>query len=152
MIKIFYHGLTVTLLILCLNVFASEGNYLNCGSYFSNGISPPCDITFTQIPSFTTICAGNVESGIYTIKNNTPVIIQLNYIRLVSHDALANSAAVVDLTVASHCGTSLGPNATCNIQVDLQPETSGNLNRVLEVGVNTRQVELDAPPIILTIC
>jgi hypothetical protein len=47
----------------------------------------------------------------------------------------------------NNCGSSLAAGASCNIQVDLEPLMYGTYNRVLQVGVNSRQVDLISPPI-----
>lgn len=108
-----------------------------------------CDFSFTAIPSFANMCLLTVQSGIYTVRNNTPVRVRINYIRIQDSDSLPEAAAAIVAAPTNNCvvGSLLAPGATCNIQVNLLPLTVGVFNRTLQVGVNTRQVELDAPTI-----
>lgn len=101
----------------------------------------PCDISFSVTPTFA--CGVTPpQTGVYTIKNNTPVTMTLNYIRIKNNDALPAS----DVTItANTCGSTLAAGATCNVTVSLN--ATGPFNRILQVGVNSRQVELDSPVI-----
>ena len=108
-----------------------------------------CDVTFTAVPTFANLCLATIEAGTYTITNNTPVPILINYIRIQSNDALPAASTAIVTAPTSSCvvGTSLAPGASCNIQLNLQPLGTGTFNRVLQVGINSRQDELDASAI-----
>ncbi|MHB1949215.1 MAG: ice-binding family protein [Gammaproteobacteria bacterium] len=106
-----------------------------------------CDVTFTTVPTFANLCLGTIESGIYTITNNTPVTLKLNYIRIQNNDALPNAASVIVTAPVNNCGTSLAAGASCNIDLVLQPLALGTLNRVLQVGIDSREVQINAPAI-----
>lgn len=109
-----------------------------------------CDVTFTAIPTFTNMCRLDIQSRIYTIRNNAPVPMRLNYIRIQNNDAQPNAASAIVAAPTNSCvvGRSLAPGASCNIQVNLIPLTVGVFNRILQIGINSRQVELDSPAII----
>jgi hypothetical protein len=47
----------------------------------------------------------------------------------------------------NNCGSSLAGGASCNIEIELQPLTLGTYNRFLQVGVNSRQVQVSALPV-----
>ena len=102
----------------------------------------PCDFTFTATPTFS-CSATPPQSGVYTIRNNTPVTMRINYIRIKANDAQPAAASSIDTTVANSCGTSLASGATCNIKVNLQPLVALNLSRILQIGIDSRQIELD---------
>lgn len=112
------------------------------------GVAPtaiPCDFTFTVIPTFA--CGVPFpESGVYTIRNNTPVTMRINYIRIKVNDAFPAADTAI---TANTCGAALAPGATCNITVTLN--TAGPFSRILQIGVNSRQVELDSPVITPTL-
>ena len=114
-----------------------------------SGPNGKCDIVFAALPNFTNMCIRTVQPGTYTIHNNFPNALKLNYIRMQDNDALPNTAAAIIPAQTNSCiaGANLGSGASCNIQVNLQPQTYGTFNRVLQVGINTMQVERDAPPI-----
>ena len=114
-----------------------------------SGPNGKCDLSFTAVPNFTNMCIRTVQPGTYTIHNNFPSLLKLNYIRIQNNDALPNTAAIIVAAPTNSCvaGTTLASGASCNIQVNLQPEIYGTFNRVLQIGINTIQVERDAPPI-----
>ena len=113
------------------------------------GSNAKCDVVFTALPNFTNMCIRTVQPGTYTIHNNFPTALKLNYIRMQNNDALPNTAAIIVAAPTNSCvaGATLASGASCNIQVNLQPETYGTFNRVLQVGINSRQVQTEAPPI-----
>ena len=106
-----------------------------------------CDVTFTVVPSFINQCTGTTQTGIYTITNNTPVTLKLNYIRIASNDAFPASATAIVPAPTNNCGTSLAAGASCNIEVSIIPLQYGTFNRVLQVGIDSRQVQISAPAI-----
>lgn len=106
-----------------------------------------CDVTFTSQPSFTNLCLAVVQPGTYTIRNNTPVSLKLNYIRIKNNDALPTAATAIVTAPTNNCGASLAAGASCNILLNLQPLALGSFNRVLQVGIDTRQVEVDGTAI-----
>jgi hypothetical protein len=100
-----------------------------------------CDFSFSATPSFA--CGVALpQVGVYTIKNNTPVTMKINYIRIKNNDG--SPAANVAIT-ANTCSATLASGATCNVTVSLN--TAGPFNRILQVGIDSRQVELDSPVI-----
>jgi hypothetical protein len=110
-----------------------------------------CDVTFTVIPTFVNQCTATTQLGIYTITNNTPVTLKLNYIRIASNDAFPASATAIVPAPTNNCGTSLAAGASCNIEVSVIPLQFGTFNRVLQVGIDSRQVQISAPAITTTI-
>ncbi|KTC85717.1 MULTISPECIES: ice-binding family protein [Legionella] len=112
----------------------------------SEGVRGGCDVTFSAIPNFGNLCVGTILGGTYTITNNSPVFLKINYIRIQNYDALPNEAAVIAAAPLS-CGSYIAPGASCNILLNLQPVAFGNFYRVLQIGINSRQLELDAPVI-----
>lgn len=133
MTKCFRNSLATLCLVLC------------CG----NSYAKIHDFTFTGTPSFAgTMYAGATQSGTYTIQNHVPVPIGINYIRLQNNDAMPASAATITSTT---CGQVLGALATCNVTVTLQPPagliSSQSFNRVLQVGIDTRQIEISGAAI-----
>jgi hypothetical protein len=101
----------------------------------------PCDVSFTTTPTFS--CGGALpQTGTYIIRNNTPVTMKLNYFRLENNDA--NPASDVTIT-ANTCGATLASGASCSITVSLA--TDGPYSRLLQIGINSRQVQLQSPVI-----
>jgi hypothetical protein len=105
------------------------------------------DLTFTVQPTFTNLCANDVQSGTYTITNTSPVVLALNYIRIESHDDLPAAATSLGVALDKPCAGSLAAGASCNILVNLQPLQSGTFDRVLQIGIGSRQVALEGTPI-----
>ena len=105
-----------------------------------------CDVTATS-PTFANLCIGTIEPGTYTITNNTPVTLKLNYIRIKNNDALPTAATAVVASPINNCGASLASGASCNILLNLQPLALGTFNRILQVGIDTREVEVDGSTI-----
>jgi hypothetical protein len=149
MVKSIRNGLVILSVLLPLITQAQP-----CSSVKGSKSLVNCDVTFTAIPTFTDMCASGFQTGTYTIKNNTPANIILNYIRIKGSDSQPAGAATIDPGVSNNCGGSLGAGATCNIKVNLQPTVAGQLNQTLQIGIDTRQVELDATAIasIVNIC
>lgn len=143
MFKKFQHGAVVLGLLLPLATHA-----LSCRGISEDDSSfAPCDASFINPPVFGALCQNATTTGIFTLRNNTPVTIIINYIRLQNNDGLPAAAAVVVPTPTNNCGSSLASGATCNIGVQLLPLAAGVFNRVLQVGIDTRQVQIDAPAI-----
>jgi hypothetical protein len=110
-----------------------------------------CDVTFTATPTFINQCTATIQTGIYTITNNTPVTLLLNPIQIVSNDSFPASASVIVPAPANNCGSSLAAGASCNIQVDLEPLQFGTYNRELVIGINSRQAQLISLPMANTV-
>jgi hypothetical protein len=109
------------------------------------GTTAACDFTFTSIPSYA--CGATLpQTGVYTIRNNTPVLMNINYIRIRQNDGLPTSNVTI---TANTCGATLAKGASCSVTVSLA--TAGPFSRILQVGINSRQVELDSPIITPTI-
>ena len=88
----------------------------------------------------------------YTIQNNTPVTLKINYIRLQDNDSFPVGSATIVPAAVNPCGSSLAAGATCQISVKLTSTTTpGSFNRVLQVGIDSRQVQVSAPPITTTV-
>lgn len=101
----------------------------------------PCDVSFTSTPTYA--CGGALpQTGTYTIRNNSPVTMKLNYIRIENNDA--NPTSDVSITTNT-CGASLASGASCSITVSLT--TDGPYSRLLQIGIDSRQVELESPVI-----
>jgi hypothetical protein len=147
MFKKILHGLTVLGLLLPIGAYAQSCSTTQLAH---NGSAVKiCDLTFTNVPTFTGMCALSFQTGTYTIQNNTPVAMMLNYIRIKANDARPASDVALDTSVANSCisGSSLAAGATCNIKLNLQPQSAGSLNRILQIGIDSRQVELDSTAI-----
>lgn len=111
-----------------------------------------CDVTFVNPPVFGTLCQNSSLTSFYTIQNNTPVAVNITYIRLQNNDSFPDSAAVIVPSPIDPCGSSLAAGASCLIGVTITSTTTpGTFNRVLQVGIDTRQVEIDAPAITVTV-
>jgi hypothetical protein len=106
-----------------------------------------CDASFVNPPTFGDLCQNATLTGTYTLRNNTPVTFRINYIRIQDNDALPGAATAIVPSFSNSCGSSLAAGATCNISVQLLPLGAGTFNRVLQVGINTRQIQIDAPAI-----
>ncbi|MFZ2315241.1 MAG: ice-binding family protein [Gammaproteobacteria bacterium] len=103
--------------------------------------SAVCDFTFSALATFA--CGvGLPQVGVFTVRNNSPVAIKINYIRLGQNDGFPSTDVTITGTT---CGSALASGATCNVTVSAN--TGGPFNRILQVGVNSRQVELDSPVI-----
>ena len=118
----------------------------------SNICAKLIDFSFTNPASpFGSLCIGAIQTGLYTITNNVPNHpIKINYIRIQNNDALPTAASEIITAPTNSCvaGTRLAGGASCNILVKLQPlagTLNQSFNRVLQVGVDSRQVEIDAP-------
>ncbi len=139
------------LIFLCL-LFPLTTQARPCSSEEANKLGPKiCDVTFTAVPTFANICLGTTELGIYSIVNNTPVTLLLNYIQIASADSLPAVASAIVSVPGNNCGTSLASGASCNIGVNLVPLALGTFNRQLQIGIDSRQVQLNAPTITTTV-
>lgn len=104
-----------------------------------------CDFNFSTIPAFA--CNGSsTQTGTFVIRNNTPVTMRINYIRLKNNDG--NPASAVTIT-GNTCGATLAAGASCSVTVTVS--SAGPFNRILQVGVDSRQIELDSPVITPTL-
>lgn len=113
---------------------------------------PSCDVTFINPPTFGSLCESSTVTATYTIQNNTPVTEAINYIRIQNNDSFPTSAATIVTAPLNNCGSSLAFGASCQISVQLSSTTTlGTFNRVLQVGINSRQVEIDAPAITVAV-
>ncbi|MBA2657132.1 MAG: DUF3494 domain-containing protein [Tatlockia sp.] len=106
-----------------------------------------CSAEFINPPTFGNLCQNTTITGTYTLRNNSPVPLRINYIRIQNFDALPAAASAIVPSLANSCGSILAPGALCSISVQLIPLAAGFFNRVLQVGINSRQVQLNAPPI-----
>ena len=57
------------------------------------------------------------------------------------------SATAIVPAPTNNCGTSLAAGASCNIEVSITPLQHGTFNRVLQVGIDSRQAQISAPAI-----
>ncbi|STX50843.1 Protein of uncharacterised function (DUF3494) [Legionella busanensis] len=106
------------------------------------------DVTFTQVPTFNPVMTTfTVQTGVYTLRNNTRATIGLRDISVVpvAGDTLPPGTAFIDSTVPNACGAFLAPFASCNIRVVVYPVLPGYYNRLLHVGINSRQCSLNSP-------
>lgn len=145
MFKKVQHGAVILGLLL---PFATQA--LSCRG-FSEGDSSlaKCDAVFINPPIFGNLCQNATLTGIYTFRNDTPSPLKINYIRIQDNDPLPGAATAIVPLPANGCvsGSFVAPGATCNIGLRLLPLAAGTFNRVLQVGIDTRQVQIDAPPI-----
>ena len=109
---------------------------------------------FTATPTFdTNLWRGDIQSKIYTIRNDLKVAIKMQDIEIKTNDGKTIAATAITTAPTNSCvvGTDLAPGASCNIQVVLQPLFKGPFNRWLRVAFNTRQVEILGPKITTTV-
>jgi len=108
------------------------------------GVAPArttCDLSFTTTPTFA--CGVSPpQTGTYTVTNNTPVTLKIGTPVIINNDALPASSVTITSTT---CGPTLAAGASCNITVSLN--AAGPFNRILQIGVNTRQAILNSPVI-----
>ncbi len=125
-----------------LIVLSSFFSFFTASAYAAIG----CDFSFGT--PFATFACGSPfpQTGVYTLTNNTPVAMRINYVQIKQNDAFPASSASI---TANTCGTSLAAHSSCSVTVTLT--TAGPFNRILQIGVNSRQVELDSPVITPTI-
>ena len=121
---------------------------LSCRGISENDASiAVCDVSFSTIPTFANFCVGAIVLGRYSITNNTPVTLKINYIRIQNNDTAPKAASSIITAPTNNCSSSLASGSSCNILIKLQPLVLGKYNRVLQVGINSRQIEVDAPAI-----
>jgi hypothetical protein len=137
----------MTAVALALTLASIEAHALSCTGLTPNRI---CDLTFGTSPTFNTLCIGETRFGVYTIRNNTPVSIKINYIRFQNSasDGLATNATTIP---SNNCGTALPSGLTCSILVELRALSLNTFNRTLQVGIDSRQIEVSAPAITSTV-
>jgi len=134
---------------LALIAMTANADYVNCRPSTKivkeENAAPLCDVSFTTIPTFA--CnAAFPQVGVYTIRNNSPVSLQIGTPTLIVNggEAVSGGAAITSTT----CGSSLASGASCNITVTL---STAPFNRILQIGINSRQVELNSPVIAPTV-
>jgi hypothetical protein len=143
MFKKVYHGMVILGLMIPLAAQA-----LSCKGISEDDYSVAiCDASFINPPVFGSLCENATLTGTYTLRNNTPVTLMINYIRIQDNDGLPAAASAIIPSITNSCGASLASGATCNISVQLLPLDVGTFNRVLQVGIDSRQVQIDAPAI-----
>lgn len=152
MFKKAQHGVVILGLLLPLATHA-----LSCRGVSEGGTSlAKCDATFINPPIFGDLCQNATLTGVYTLRNDTPRPLKINYIRIQDNDPLPGAATAIIPTPVTGCvvGSFLAPGATCNISLQLLPLGAGTFNRVLQVGIDTRQVQIDAPAItsLVSVC
>lgn len=142
--------MTAIALALSLNSVPTHAtNKSPCAGRVVDGV---CDVTFAVSANFSTLCIGDFRFGTYTITNNTPVTMALNYIRIQNNgDSFPTSSTAIGTASVNNCGSSLAAGASCNIQINLLANRLLTFNRTLQVGIDSRQVEVDAPPITTTV-
>ncbi|MBA2709835.1 MAG: DUF3494 domain-containing protein [Tatlockia sp.] len=106
-----------------------------------------CSAEFIKPPVFGNLCQNATLTGTYSLRNNSPTTLRINYVRILSYDGLPAAASAIVPSFFNNCGSTLAPGATCNISVQLLPLAAGFFNRVLQVGLNNRQGQLNAPAI-----
>lgn len=145
MFKPFRNGLAISALALPLLAQAGPCSHPRANA---NGRPPSCDASMVE-PTFTNLCMGVIQGGTYTVTNNTPVSVKLNYIQIQDNDSLPAAATAIVAAPTNTCivGTSLASGASCNILMNLQPLALGTFNRVLQVGIDTRQVQISGDPV-----
>lgn len=87
-------------------------------------------LSFTSSPSVTNMAIGQVQTLVYTIRNNLTKTLPLQNISIIN-DGDTQPAAVTQLITT--CGSSLAPQAACSLTVTIRGIQSGNLNRHLNI-------------------
>lgn len=155
MFKKIQYGKTALCLALSLVAMTAHAGFKSCTNpkELGRGISAAlCDFTLTgPVPAaLATMCLNDPpQMLVYTITNNTPVTMAINYIRIQNNDGLPDSFTTIVTAPTNPCGSSLASGASCNIQVNVTPVgvTQFVFNRVLQVGIDSIQVEVDSLPI-----
>lgn len=146
MLKQIRFGLVVASVLLSFSTITAYASNMSClGPSKIHGFGAPasvCDFTFSVIPTFSCLVSPP-QTGSYTVKNNSPVTMTITYIKIQNNDGKANSD--VTITNAGTCvaGGTIAAGGTCTVVVSLN--AAGPFNRILQVGVNSRQGELDSP-------
>lgn len=131
----------------------------HCSSFADDPSFVVCDATFINSPVFGEICTASTppgtSTGIFTLQNNTPQPLMINYIRIQDNDGYSSSASAVIASPFNNCvvGATIAPGSFCDISVELYGAglAPGTFNRVLQVGINSRQVEVDAAALTATV-
>lgn len=150
MFKYVQKGLTILGLLTSLLAQADLSGVKSLDLFNSTNIARS-DVTMTSPTTFpANICNPlSTSSGMYTLRNNTPVPVLIQSINIINRDAFADSFTTITPTV-NNCvaNTFLASGATCNVLVSLtSPTTPGTFNRVLQVYFDTRQVVVESTPI-----
>lgn len=104
-----------------------------------------CDCVFTSTPAFAPMCAGALQTKIFTIKNNAPITMPFKYIKVFNVNGSPNASATIGTAPSNNCGTSLRSGASCNIAVNLLPGGAEEFSLILEVGLNSTQGRVRTP-------
>jgi len=139
MLKYLGKGLSIMGLVLTCWMGAAQANEAaTCGK---DG-KAACDVTFSTPPSFIPMCVNTTQTQTYTITNNTPVTLDLTYIKVLNPNGTPATIASVVPVASPNCGSSLAAGASCNIGVEVDPTVAGTFGLLLEVGVNSSLVKI----------
>lgn len=149
MLKYVRYGLAIASIVLPL-LAQAELSGLKVDQTNSNDFLR-CDLTITSPTFASTYCDGQIQFGLYTVTNTSPVPIVLQRIEIVRRDTLLASQTAILPAPVNNCvaATSLAPGASCNVLVRVSAlAVSGTFNRVLRIFTkNTRQLYVDSSPI-----
>lgn len=123
---------------------------LSCGLILAlvPGLSNACDVTLIGVPTYISPQSITiVQTGVYTLRNNTPSTIGLPLTQIITlpGDTLPAGDTFIDPTVFNACGFFIAPFSTCNIRVVIAPTVVGVIRRLLSIAVNSRQCNLTSP-------
>lgn len=144
MLKKNIFGWAILSLSLVLSTITANANNKTClGPSKTGGFTTHasvCDFTFASIPTFS--CGPSTETMPFVIQNNTPAPIKINYITFQINDGQpAGDVSVTGGTCT--VGGFVPAHGTCTVNVTINP--IGPYSRILKIGVDGRQIELDSP-------
>lgn len=150
MLKFVRYGLTIASLVLPLLAQAELSGLKELDETNSNHFSR-CDLTIASPTYASTYCSGNIQFGLYTVTNTSPVPVLIQRIEIVKRDALLAAQTAILAAPVNNCvaGTTLAPHASCNVLVRVSAlAVRGAFNRVVRIFTqNTRQLFVDSSPI-----
>ncbi len=120
----------------------SKFNFIVVFLFFisSIGFAGTLPLTFTSQPTPQNMVFGTMQTLIYTIKNNIPLT--------VTFDSITGYASPItrNTSVTNNCGSTLAPNASCNIELDINPTQTGPIsNQVLTINYSGRYPLMSHP-------
>ncbi|KTD09355.1 ice-binding family protein [Legionella jamestowniensis] len=150
MLKFVRYGLAIASLVLPLLAQAELSGLKEVDKTNSNDFAR-CDLTITSPRFASTFCSGNIQFGLYTVTNTSPVPILLQRIEIVRRDALLDAQTAILAAPVNNCvaGRTLAPGSSCNVLVRVSAlAVRGTFNRVVRIFTqNTRQLFVDSSPI-----
>ena len=103
MFKTFQYGAVILGLLLPLATQA-----MSCKNISEDDPSmAACSAEFINPPTFGNLCQNSTLTGTYTLRNNSPVILRINYITIQSFDGLPAAASAIVPSISNNCGSTL---------------------------------------------